>query len=138
MAGAVWLSGPTGRHEDRYFDGDAWTLGVATSGIASGGELLGVLRAVTGSEDAQGRLLRSIDAKVDALVKGPYNTGRTHLHEAQRVGPDDPDQLSHIQAARDCFFDAHGQAASVQSRSLVEYHLALTLLLLGRPADAIH
>lgn len=63
---------------------------VATSGIAGGAEMLGVLRAVAGSEDAQSRLLRSIDVKVDALVKGPYNTGRTYLREAQRLGADDP------------------------------------------------
>jgi hypothetical protein len=112
--------------------------GIATSGLAGGDQLLGVLKAVTGSEDAQGRLLRSIDAKVDALVKGPYNTGRTHLREAQRLGIDDPNQRGHIEAAKDCFYQAHGQAASVQSRSLVEYHLGVTWLLLGRPSDSIY
>ena len=108
------------------------------SGVAGGGEILGVLHAVSGSEDAQARLLRSIDAKVDALVKGPYNTGRTHLLEARRLAADDPQQRRHIEDANYCFYQAHGQAASVQSRSLVEYHLGLTWLMLGRRDDSVH
>jgi hypothetical protein len=93
---------------------------------------------VAGSEDAQGRLLRSIDVKVDALVKGPYNTGRTYLREAQRLGADDPDAFNRLERAKETFYLAHGQATSVQSRSLVEYHLGLTWLLLGRRDDAVH
>lgn len=111
---------------------------VATSGVAGGAELVGVLKAVAGSEDAQGQLLRSIDAKVDALVRGPYNTGRTYLSEAQRLGPDDPDTVRRLERARDAFYLAHGQAASVESRALVEYHLGLVWLLLGGRDDAIH
>jgi hypothetical protein len=111
---------------------------VATSGIAGGAELVGVLQAVAGSEDAQGRLLRSIDAKVDALVKGPYNTGRTYLRDAQRLGPDDPQTVHRLERARDAFYLAHGQAVSVQSRALVEYHLGLAWLLLGVQDDAVH
>jgi hypothetical protein len=111
---------------------------VTTSGIAGGNELVGVLRAVIHSEDAQSRLLQSIDEKVDALVKGPYNTGRTYLREAQRLGGDDPEALRRLERARETFYLAHGQAVSVQSRSLVEYHLGLTWLLLGRRDDAVH
>ena len=111
---------------------------VATSGVAGGAELVGVLKAVAGSEDAQGQLLRSIDAKVDALVRGPYNTGRTYLSEAQRLGPDDPDTVRRLERARDAFYLAHGQAASVESRALVEYHLGLVWLLLGGRDDAVH
>ncbi len=110
---------------------------VATSGIKGGNELLGVLHAVAGSDAAQSRLLQSIDAKVDALVKGPYNTGRTYLREAQRLGADDPDTANRLERAKDAFYLAHGQAVSVQSRSLVEYHLGLSWLLLGRRDDAI-
>ncbi len=220
MTAAGWLPDPTGRHEYRYHDGQAWTdhvadggrsstdasarpksmqvqaqdsflrltkwtdkqmkdaagwlsrrdrnattdelrtfdaepdssvLGqwsglagavtkyaVSVSGVAGGGEILGVLHAVSGSEDAQARLLRSIDAKVDALVKGPYNTGRTHLLEARRLAADDPQQRRHIEDANYCFYQAHGQAASVQSRSLVEYHLGLTWLMLRRRDDSVH
>jgi len=93
---------------------------------------------VTGSESAQEQLLQSIDAKVDALVKGPYNTGRTYLREAARKGALGKPQRPDIEHALASFFTAHGQAASVQSRALVEYHLGLTLLLLDRQDDAIH
>jgi hypothetical protein len=114
-------------------------LAIAASGVRHGAELVGVLRAVAGSEEAQGRLLSSIDAKVDALVKGPYNTGRTYLGEAQRIGPDDPAEArARVERAKDAFYQAHGQAASVQSRALVEYHIGLTWLLLGRRDDATH
>ncbi|HEY2272362.1 MAG TPA: DUF2510 domain-containing protein [Jatrophihabitantaceae bacterium] len=111
---------------------------LATSGIEGGGELLGVLHAITGAQDAQGKLLQRIDQKLDALVFGPYQTGRTHLSEAARVGEGDPTQKEHITEAKECFYSAHGQAASVQSRALVEYHLAMTWLLLDRRSDAKH
>src|SRR5262249_47607010 len=113
-------------------------LAISASGVPMGTELVGVLRAVAGSADAQSRLLSSIDAKVDALVKGPYNTGRTYLAEAQRLGVGDPDTRAQLERAKDAFYLAHGQAASVQSRSLVEYHIGLCWLLLDRRADAIH
>jgi len=112
--------------------------GVAMSGVAGASEVLGILHAVSGSEDAQARLLRSIDAKVDALVKGPYNTGRTHLLEARRLAVGDPQQLRHIEDAKNCFYQAHGQAVSVQMRSLVVYHLGLAWLLLGRREDSVY
>jgi len=111
---------------------------MAVSGVAAGGELLGVLHAISRSDDAQSRLLHRIDAKVDAILNGPYNTGRTHLLEAQRVGGDEASQHAHIVQAKDCFYLAHGQAGSVQSRALVEYHLGLSWLLLDRPGDATH
>jgi hypothetical protein len=110
---------------------------VGLSGVPAGGELLGVLRAVSGSENAQDRLLKKLDAKVDALVRGPYNTGRTLLLEAQRHGERGQTDRPTIERARDAFFTAHGQAASVQSRALVEYHLGVTLLLLDQQDDAI-
>jgi hypothetical protein len=112
--------------------------GVATSAIVGGDAMLGVLRAVSGSVDAQERLLRSIDSKLDALVKGPFNTGVTHLSEAERVATDPEARLEHIKEAKDCFYLAHGQAASLQSRAVVEYHLGVVWLLLDRPADAVH
>jgi hypothetical protein len=110
----------------------------AAGGMTGGGDLLGVLRAISGTDRAQNRLLDSIDAKVDALVKGPFNAGRTQLHEAERIGSDRKRQLKHIRRAKDYFYLAHGQAASVQSRALVEYHLGLTWLLLKRTDDAVH
>jgi hypothetical protein len=105
----------------------------SASGLA---DVLPVLRALMGSSEAQANLLRQIDAKLDALVLGPYETGRTHLGEAERVGSEDETQREHIEQAKDCFYQAHGQAVSVQSRALVEYHLGVTWLLLSRRKDA--
>lgn len=111
---------------------------VSATGIAGATDVLGLLHAISGAADAQSVLLRRIDTKVDALVLGPYQTGRTHLNEAARVGAADSTQLEHINEAKDCFYLAHGQAASVQSRALVEYHLGASWLLLGRPSDAMY
>ena len=105
----------------------------SASGLA---DVLPVLRALMGSSEAQASLLKQIDAKIDALVLGPYETGRTHLSEAERVGSADETQREHIEQAKDCFYQAHGQAVSVQSRALVEYHLGVTWLLLSRRKDA--
>ena len=111
---------------------------VATSGVVGGGEIVGILKAIAGVQDAQLGLLRSIDVKVDALVRGPYETGRTYLDDARRHGPDDPRTRRRLERALDAFHTAHGQSASVQSRALVEYHLGLTSLLLGDRDDAEH
>jgi hypothetical protein len=109
---------------------------VNAGGLSGVRDLLPVLRALMGSSAAQAGLLEQIDAKVEALALGPYETGRTHLSEAERVGAEDETQIEHIRAAKDCFYQAHGQTLSVQSRALVEYHLGVTWLLLTRPRDA--
>ena len=109
---------------------------INVGGLSGAHELIGVLRALIGSNEAQAGLLQHIDAKVEALVLGPYETGRTHLREAERVGGDDETQREHIQEAKNCFYQAHGQTVSVQSRALVEYHLGVSWLLLARRGDA--
>jgi hypothetical protein len=111
---------------------------LAVGDIPGGSEMVGILRAVVGSEDAQSRLLKSIDAKVDALVKGPYNVGRSFLSDAKRVAADDTASRRYVERAEDAFQEAKGQAPSVQSRSLAEYHLGLCHLLLGNRGEAIH
>ena len=109
---------------------------VTTGGLTAVRDLLPVLHALIGSSEAQEGLLKQIDAKVEALVLGPYETGRTHLREAERVGSDDETQREHIDQAKQCFYQAHGQSVTVQSRALVEYHLGITWLLLARRKDA--
>jgi hypothetical protein len=52
------------------------------------------------------------------------------------VGSDDETQREHIEQAKQCFYQAHGQSVTVQSRALVEYHLGVTGLLLERRGDA--
>ena len=110
------------------------------SGIAGSARSSACWRAEsTGAQDAQERLLRSIDAKVDALVKGPYNTGRTHLREAQRIGALDPNHLRHIEQANECFYTARWTGSvGAEPPCSVEYHLGLTWLLLGRRDDGVH
>lgn len=109
---------------------------ITTGGLTGVRDLLPVLHALVGSNEAQAGLLKQIDAKVEALVLGPYETGRTHLREAERVGEEDETQREHIEQAKNCFYQAHGQSVTVQSRALVEYHLGVTWLLLARRKDA--
>lgn len=109
---------------------------ITAGGLTGVRDLLPVLHALVGSSEAQTGLLKQIDAKVEALVLGPYETGRTHLREAERVGSEDETQREHIEQAKQCFYQAHGQSVTVQSRALVEYHLGVTWLLLGRRKDA--
>ena len=103
---------------------------INAAGLSGVSDLLPVLHALMGSSAAQAGLLEQIDAKLEALALGPYETGRTHLREG------DETQKEHIQSAKDCFYQAHGQALSVQGRALVEYHLGVTWLLLERRNDA--
>ena len=89
---------------------------ITAGGLTGVRDLLPVLHALVGSSEAQTGLLKQIDAKVEALVLGPYETGRTHLREAERVGSDDETQREHIEQAKQCFYQAHGQSVTVQSR----------------------
>jgi hypothetical protein len=110
----------------------------ALAGMPGGGEMVNVLNAAVGVEDAQSRTLRSIDTNVKLLVSGPYRAGRTRLQEAQRVGISDASYREFLEGAKERFYDAHGQAPSVQARSMIEYHLGVTWLLLGSTKDALY
>jgi hypothetical protein len=111
---------------------------LAASGVPGADSAINVLRALYGVEDAQATMLSSIDRQVRLLRAGPFRSGQLLLHEARRVGPADEEYSGFLAKARDRFYDAHGLAASVQERALIELHLGLVAALINKPADAKH
>jgi hypothetical protein len=111
---------------------------IAVSGVPGADGAISVLKALYGVEDAQALMLRSIDRHVRLLREGPFRSGQLLLREAERVGPADEDYSGFLAKARDHFYDAHGLAASVQERAVIELHLGLVAVLIDKQADAKH
>lgn len=111
---------------------------IAVSGVPGADSAISVLKALYGVEDAQALMLRSIDRHVRLLREGPFRSGQLLLREAERVGPADEDYSGFLAKARDHFYDAHGLAASVQERAVIELHLGLVAVLIDKQADAKH
>jgi len=111
---------------------------IAVSGMPAADSAISVLKALYGVEDAQVTMLNSIDRHVRLLREGPFRSGQLFLSEAQRVGPADEEYSSFLAKARDHFYDAHGLAASVQERAVIELRLGLVAALLGKRGDAKH
>ncbi|MEV5975917.1 hypothetical protein [Streptomyces sp. NPDC052114] len=115
----------------------AIVLGLAQTGMPAAA-VMGLYTALAGVEDAQARMLKSLDRKASLLVEGPLRTAQLLVREAVRVGISDPRYAPTLQLARDRFFDAYGLAGSPQSRAVVQMHLGQISLLLGRRDDASH
>jgi hypothetical protein len=95
-------------------------------------------KALMDVEEAQVRLLRSIDDNVKLLRAGPFTTGRLHLAEAHRLVHDLDRCRRHIQRAEDHFFEAHGLTIESIEQATVEMHIGLIAILLGHQEDARH
>ena len=109
---------------------------LAVSGVPGADSAINVLKALYGVEDAEAAMLSSIDRQVRLLREGPFRSGQLLLHEARRVKPTDEEYSGFLAKARDRFYDAHGLAASVQERALIELHLGLVAALINKHADA--
>jgi hypothetical protein len=114
------------------------SIALAIAEVPGGAAEIKVVAALLGIQNAQNEMLQSINKKVSLLVEGPFRTGELHLREAKRVTSGHADYLEHLRRARDKFYDAHGLAASLQDRAVVELNLGLVYLVLGHRDDAEH
>ncbi|MEY9934400.1 hypothetical protein ABH926_009068 [Catenulispora sp. GP43] len=106
------------------------------SAVPGGDQVLDLVKSLYAIEDEQSRVLHSIDTNVKLLKEGPYRAGRLLLSEAHRLADHDEESRRLLETAKDRFYDAQPLASSVQERTMVELHLALVWLALGRPDDA--
>jgi hypothetical protein len=106
------------------------------SAVPGGDQVLDLVKSLYAIEDEQSRVLHSIDANVKLLKEGPYRAGRLLLGEAHRLGDREDESRRLLESAKDRFYDAQPLASSVLERTLVELHLALVWLALGRADDA--
>jgi hypothetical protein len=107
-----------------------------TSAVPGGDQVLDLVKSLYAIEDEQSRVLHSIDTNVKLLKEGPYRAGRLLLSEAHRLADHAEESRRLLETAKDRFYDAQPLASSVQERTMVELHLALVWLALGRPDDA--
>jgi hypothetical protein len=90
-----------------------------------------------GLQEAQVQLLRSIDVKIDALLEGPYRTGRRQLGDALAEFRDADDRVHLLREARSSFTSALGQDPEPSRRSFAALHLAAVWIALRSPGDVI-
>ena len=118
---------------------DPLTLFVTALGSAAGraaaGEATKALREVAGLQEAQIAMTQKLDAKVDALVSGPFNTGQRQLRDAAVPGRDPDDRRLLLKEARSSFTAALGQDRDPLRRSFAALSLAAVWLGLGSPDD---
>ena len=104
---------------------------------AAQGQIVGVVKALLGTQAEQAATLARIEAKVDALAMAPMNTGRIQLVEAFDDGRSPEDSRARLHDARRNFQDALGYSLAPQLWvSFIQLHLCVTYVALGDLADA--
>lgn len=93
-------------------------------------------RAILNVEEAQTRLLRSIDENVKLLVAEPFRTGRTFLKRAADKVDEPERSRVYLGKAQDKFYEALSLAVDPIDQAAVEMHLAICYFLLGHHDDA--
>jgi hypothetical protein len=125
------------RWGDIALAGGRFALAAATGDLGTMSEETGDLfKAVLDVEDAQTRLLQTIDENVQALRDGPFKTGRFYLKEAHRHVGSPEKSAREIQNAQDEFIKAHELTEDPIAQSGVEMFIALTYFLLSEFDDA--
>jgi len=97
-----------------------------------------LVRALLDVEEAQARLLQSIDENVKLLRDGPFKTGRLYLTEANRLIDSPERSVKFVEKAQEQFYQAHSLATEPIDQATVEMHIALSAILLGQPEDSRH
>lgn len=136
--------------EDQIEEDAAKWLDLAKAGTqlavaAAKGDIGGVtenttslVRAMLDVEEAQARLLESIDENVKLLRDGPFKTGRLYLREAHRLVANPARSDEFVERAQEQFYQAHAMVTEPMDQAAVEMHIALAAILLGHPEDASH
>lgn len=106
----------------------------AAAGKAAGTEATKLLQELAGLQSAQVELLRSVDAKLDLLLAGPFKQGCLQLEDAQ-AAEDPEDRRRLLREARNSFTECLAQDPEPMRRSLAALHLAVIGAALGFKAD---
>jgi hypothetical protein len=108
----------------------------ALAGINAAGPVVDLALALSGVNDAQTELLKSIKADTLLLRKEPLQTAVTLMAEAKRVGPGDESWAQFLNKAIDSLYRAISLAASSEERAVVQFGLACAYLTLNKLSDA--
>ena len=133
------LEADTARWVDLAQAGGHLALAAAEGDIGVLIEPAGALfRALLDVEEAQARLLRSIDENVKLLRDGPFKTGRLYLSEAHRLVQSPERCAQFVERAQEQFYQAHALTTEPMDQAMVEMHIGLAAILLGQPDDSRH
>jgi len=91
---------------------------------------------LVGIEDIQVVMLKRIGRDVQLLREGPFHAAQEQLRIALRKGPMHADYGHHLSEAEDLLVSALGQAASIEEKSIVRFHLGVIEALRGDIAEA--
>ena len=105
------------------------------AGKSAAGEGVKVLRELVGLEEQQIVLMRAVDLKVNALLAGPFHTGRRQVRDALAEWRDTQDRERLLVDARTSFTQALGQDHDHLRRSLAALYLAGVWLALRSEQD---
>jgi len=98
------------------------------------GQGIKTLRDLMGMQEESLALLRSLNVKVDYLLRGPFETGRLQMRDALAPHRDAADQQRLLLEARSSFTASLGQDPEPFRRSVTALHLAaLWVALDSRP-----
>jgi hypothetical protein len=118
---------------------DPMTVFLTSLGSAAGRratkEGLDLLREAVGLQRAEIELLRSINAKLDALLARPFKTGVRQMEDALASWRDENDRRRLLEEARSSFTEAVSEDPEPLRRSFASLHLAAVWLYLGSPED---
>jgi hypothetical protein len=109
------------------------------------GEASLLVGALLDVQDAQVRLLKSIDDNVKLLVAEPFEDGCLQLQTARRYverSPQTSDPVAkavkHVETAQDRFYTARTLVTEPMDQVVVELHIAVTYLLLNDQGETQH
>jgi hypothetical protein len=131
---------PPSPEEENLFGGwleIAATIGRFISplpGLPGGSVIMDLLAALTGAQDTQTGLLKSIKADTAALRMNPFRVALQSLQDAQRVGPAHPSWGTFIRRAEDKFIEA-SKLVSGPQEALVEFNLTIVYLMMEDEAN---
>jgi len=103
-------------------------------GLPGGSVIVDLLAALTGAQDSQVGLLKSIKADTAAIRMNPFRVALQSLQDAQRVGPAHPSWGTFIRRAEDRFIEA-SKLVSGPQEALVEFNLTIVYLTMRDEAN---
>ena len=101
----------------------------AVTGVPVAGLAVALLRAISGAEDAQTAMLKSIAQDVSLIREGPFRSAQKYLEIARANGRKHPRYEHQLGQAQHQLVLAYGHAGSAQEKSVICYHLGLVALL---------
>lgn len=111
-------------------------VSLGTAAVPGSTEVIQVIRALCGIENAQAVLLQRIGHDVELIRTGPFRAAREHLATAMRKSAAGTEYEGHLVEAENLLIQALGQCASAEESSLIQFNLGVVAAIRGDRAEA--